>query len=228
MRRIRPGGSPTRAASASRRRLQDIAHGGPVEQNLMFAGHAAFRFKIRPILLERLRPDGQAARRPDSDGGVRMKRGLFIAALLCFATVASGAGQDAALLGVDRQRRGDDAHRAGAQLSRRVAVQAPRPADPRGPGLSQLAQDRGSRRPAGLDAGDAAQRSPHRAGQAGRAARHSRRARGQRPVATAPKPASSGGSSNATGHGATSKSASAQGFIAQADLWGTSDGETID
>lgn len=29
--------------------LQDIAHGGPVEENLMFAGHAAFRFKADPF-----------------------------------------------------------------------------------------------------------------------------------------------------------------------------------
>ena len=29
--------------------LQEIAHGGPVEQNLMFAGHAAFRFKSDPF-----------------------------------------------------------------------------------------------------------------------------------------------------------------------------------
>jgi nitronate monooxygenase len=29
--------------------LQDIAHGGPVENNLMFAGHAAFRFKSDPF-----------------------------------------------------------------------------------------------------------------------------------------------------------------------------------
>jgi NAD(P)H-dependent flavin oxidoreductase YrpB (nitropropane dioxygenase family) len=29
--------------------LQDIAHGGPVEQNLMFAGHAAFRFRTDPF-----------------------------------------------------------------------------------------------------------------------------------------------------------------------------------
>ena len=29
--------------------LQDIAHGGPVEENLMFAGHAAFRFKSDPF-----------------------------------------------------------------------------------------------------------------------------------------------------------------------------------
>lgn len=29
--------------------LQDIAHGGPVEHNLMFAGHAAFRFKRDPF-----------------------------------------------------------------------------------------------------------------------------------------------------------------------------------
>jgi len=29
--------------------LQDIAHGGPIEQNLMFAGHAAYRFKQDPF-----------------------------------------------------------------------------------------------------------------------------------------------------------------------------------
>jgi NAD(P)H-dependent flavin oxidoreductase YrpB (nitropropane dioxygenase family) len=29
--------------------LQDIAHGGPTEQNLMFAGHSAFRFKNDPF-----------------------------------------------------------------------------------------------------------------------------------------------------------------------------------
>ncbi|MEO5773907.1 MAG: nitronate monooxygenase [Sphingomicrobium sp.] len=29
--------------------LQDIAHGGPVDNNLMFAGHAAFRFKQDPF-----------------------------------------------------------------------------------------------------------------------------------------------------------------------------------
>lgn len=29
--------------------LQDIAHGGPVDENLMFAGHAAFRFKRDPF-----------------------------------------------------------------------------------------------------------------------------------------------------------------------------------
>jgi hypothetical protein len=29
--------------------LQDIAHGGDTEQNLMFAGHSAFRFKTDPF-----------------------------------------------------------------------------------------------------------------------------------------------------------------------------------
>ena len=29
--------------------LQDIAHGGPIEQNLMFAGHSAFRFRKDPF-----------------------------------------------------------------------------------------------------------------------------------------------------------------------------------
>ena len=50
--------------------LQDIAHGGPVEQNLMFAGHCGVPLQERPILFERLRPDGEAAGRPDPDRGV--------------------------------------------------------------------------------------------------------------------------------------------------------------
>src|SRR3546814_3455591 len=29
--------------------LQDIAHGGDIERNLMFAGHAAYRFKQDPF-----------------------------------------------------------------------------------------------------------------------------------------------------------------------------------
>ena len=29
--------------------LQEIAHGGPVDENLMFAGHSAFRFKSDPF-----------------------------------------------------------------------------------------------------------------------------------------------------------------------------------
>ena len=29
--------------------LQDIAHGGPVDENLMFAGHSAYRFKQDPF-----------------------------------------------------------------------------------------------------------------------------------------------------------------------------------
>jgi hypothetical protein len=29
--------------------LQDIAHGGPVDNNLMFAGHSAYRFKQDPF-----------------------------------------------------------------------------------------------------------------------------------------------------------------------------------
>ena len=32
-----------------RRHRLEHAHGGPVEQNLMFAGHAAFRFKTDPF-----------------------------------------------------------------------------------------------------------------------------------------------------------------------------------
>src|SRR4029453_12782897 len=36
--------------------LQEIAHGGPVEQNLMFAGHSAFRFKSDPFYSNGLLP----------------------------------------------------------------------------------------------------------------------------------------------------------------------------
>lgn len=36
--------------------LQDIAHGEPVEQNLMFAGHAAYRFKTDPFYSNNFTP----------------------------------------------------------------------------------------------------------------------------------------------------------------------------
>ncbi|MGX7895123.1 NAD(P)H-dependent flavin oxidoreductase [Tsuneonella sp. HG222] len=36
--------------------LQDIAHGHPVEQNLMFAGHAAYRFKQDPFYSNKFTP----------------------------------------------------------------------------------------------------------------------------------------------------------------------------
>jgi NAD(P)H-dependent flavin oxidoreductase YrpB (nitropropane dioxygenase family) len=36
--------------------LQDIAHGGPVEENLMFAGHSAFRFKVDPFYSNNFTP----------------------------------------------------------------------------------------------------------------------------------------------------------------------------
>ena len=36
--------------------LQDIAHGGPVERNLMFAGHAAYRFKQDPFYSNNFTP----------------------------------------------------------------------------------------------------------------------------------------------------------------------------
>jgi nitronate monooxygenase len=29
--------------------LQDISHGGPIDDNLMFAGHGAYRFKQDPF-----------------------------------------------------------------------------------------------------------------------------------------------------------------------------------
>ena len=36
--------------------LQDIAHGGPVDENLMFAGHAAYRFKSDPFYSNNFTP----------------------------------------------------------------------------------------------------------------------------------------------------------------------------
>ncbi len=36
--------------------LQDIAHGGPVEENLMFAGHAAYRFREDPFYSNNFTP----------------------------------------------------------------------------------------------------------------------------------------------------------------------------
>ncbi|MGN6498890.1 MAG: NAD(P)H-dependent flavin oxidoreductase [Tsuneonella sp.] len=36
--------------------LQDIAHGGPIDDNLMFAGHAAFRFKQDPFYSNNFTP----------------------------------------------------------------------------------------------------------------------------------------------------------------------------
>jgi hypothetical protein len=47
MRRIRPGGWPIRGAP--HQKTSGNRHGGPVEHNLMFAGHAAFRFKSDPF-----------------------------------------------------------------------------------------------------------------------------------------------------------------------------------
>ena len=62
--------------------LQDIAHGGPVDQNLMFAGHSRLPVQDRPLLFERLRADREAARRPDPDRGLMFVRGLFTASLM--------------------------------------------------------------------------------------------------------------------------------------------------
>ena len=36
--------------------LQDIAHGGPIDENLMFAGHSAFRFKQDPFYSNNFTP----------------------------------------------------------------------------------------------------------------------------------------------------------------------------
>ena len=47
--------------------LQDIAHDGALEHNLMFAGHNAYPLRVGPLLFERLHPDGEAAGRADPD-----------------------------------------------------------------------------------------------------------------------------------------------------------------
>jgi hypothetical protein len=49
--------------------LQDIAHDGSLEDNLMFAGTTPTA-SPRPVLLERLRADGEAAGRADHDGAL--------------------------------------------------------------------------------------------------------------------------------------------------------------
>ena len=139
-----------------------------------------------------------------------------LAGMRCCRRAGRRAGQAAALLGVDRQRPGDDAHRPGPQLSRHLALQAPRPAGPGGQDLSAtggMIEDPDGTR--GLDAGDAAQRPAHRDRQAGRAARDPRRARRRRQSAIAPSMASSGRIDNATTAGAGSRSASAKAISAR-------------
>ena len=113
--------------------LQDIAHGGPVEQNLMFAGHSAFRFKNGPVLLERLRADGEAAGRahPDrrlSDAVLVSRRGYCCWPCRHLRAVLVAAGAAAArdaLLGLDLGRPGDDADRPGQELSGNGSICAP-------------------------------------------------------------------------------------------------------
>ena len=55
--------------------LQEIAHGGDIEQNLMFAGHAAFNFKRDPFLFQRLSTQREAV------GGSYPHRRLMTASL---------------------------------------------------------------------------------------------------------------------------------------------------
>ena len=43
------GGINDQVSRLIQKTLQDIAHGDPVENNLMFAGHAAYRFKQDPF-----------------------------------------------------------------------------------------------------------------------------------------------------------------------------------
>ena len=43
-----PGTNADPRSFCIQKTLQDIAHGGPIDQNLMFAGHAAYRFKQDP------------------------------------------------------------------------------------------------------------------------------------------------------------------------------------
>ena len=47
--------------------LQDIAHGGDTEQNLMFGGPLGVSLRDRSVLFERVRPDRAPARRSDHD-----------------------------------------------------------------------------------------------------------------------------------------------------------------
>ena len=100
--------------------LQEIAHGGPVEQNLMFAGHAAFRFKSDPFYSNGFIPTvKQLVDRILTGRLMRAKAGrAYRTADRCgdAGGACRRAGQAAALLGVDRERPGDDPHRARARI----------------------------------------------------------------------------------------------------------------
>ena len=165
--------------------LQEIAHGGPVENNLMFAGHAAFRFKSDPFYSNGFIPTVKQLVDRILTGasvdfsvtlGVRFKQ---LQGQLDFRSCGNGFGaafrvrfcpgrEAAALLGVDRQRTGDDPYWPRPELSQRLALPTPRPAGASGQEISKLAPDPGSGRGSRLDAGDLPQRSPDGDRQTGR------------------------------------------------------------
>ena len=105
-----------------------------------------------------------------------MARKVMLAAALGLGlTVGSAAGAGRprhALLGLDQRRQGDDAHRAGPELSGDLALRPRRPADPGGRDLSELAQGQRPGRDHRLDAPAPAQRQADRP-------RHRRRSRGR-------------------------------------------------
>jgi hypothetical protein len=79
--------------------LQDIAHGGPSTEPDV-RRPLGVPLQDRPLLLERLRADGEAAGRPDPDGGVMRGGGDRGSAL---AAPAAAQDKTAALLGLDRR-----------------------------------------------------------------------------------------------------------------------------
>jgi hypothetical protein len=119
--------------------LQEIAHGGSTEQNLMFAGHSAFRFKKDPFysngfvptveqLVERIRT-GDCVNAEARCIAVRRRPAVGDS-----GAVAAAAGD--ALHGVHFFGARDDAHRSWRELSRHLALHAAGSADPGGARLS--------------------------------------------------------------------------------------------
>ena len=75
MRRTRPAASPIRAASASRRRCRTSPMAARSSTTSCSPATRAFRFKKRSLLFERLRADGEAARRSHPDRRLSVARG---------------------------------------------------------------------------------------------------------------------------------------------------------
>ncbi len=73
-RRTRPGTTGHKADPRSfciQKTLQEISHSDKIEDQLMFAGHNAYRFADDPVLLERLHADGEATGRAPGDRRLR-------------------------------------------------------------------------------------------------------------------------------------------------------------